>query len=47
MGPAQDFLKGGQSVSQGILKGKGLTLEGYKAEDWEEVTQDLEEHACE
>lgn len=42
---AQDFLKGGWSVSQDTLNCKGLALEGYKAEDWEEVTCDLEEHA--
>ena len=41
---AQDFLKGGQSVSQGTLNCKGLALEGDKAEDWEEVTRGLEEH---
>lgn len=32
----QDFLKGGWSFSQGILKGKGTSLERYKAEDLEE-----------
>lgn len=44
---AQDFLNGGWSISQGILNGIGLALEEYKAEDWEEVTYDLEEQPCE